>query len=116
MLVQNTADHPFDIYSIPTGVGPNGVALGSKMYSVPRLTVDEKGRHPGVVEIPDDVLAELLAKDPWTKGCFDSGDLVAVSSPESKVPASERVLAATGATLASVGTNTAEGRVAKGGK
>ena len=77
--IENTTDHPFDVSGFPRGDKP-GV-----LSSIPRSTVAPDGsRMNGVGEIPDDVLAELLDKDPWTKGVFASGDLIDVSKSSSR--------------------------------
>ena len=74
MKIENVSDHPYEI------TAPAKDGKPARVFAFPRLTIDEAGRHPGVGEMPDDVLADLLATDQWTKGVFDSGDLVAVKS------------------------------------
>lgn len=71
MRVENTSDRQYDVYALPKE-GRTQV-----MYSIPRSNMTDTGRVNGVGEIPDDVLTDLMVNDVWTKGVFDSGDLVA---------------------------------------
>ena len=73
--IENTAEHPYDVSGLPKDGKPGG------LYSFPRCTFTPEGvKINGQGEIPDDVLADLLENDVWTKGVFASGDLVNVGS------------------------------------
>lgn len=88
MRIENTSDRQYDVNSLPKGHNPDGSHFGVVCYSIPRATMGpgEIGRVNGVGEIPDDVLAELLAKDSWSKAVFDIGHLVAVNKKSSSPP------------------------------
>lgn len=57
---------------------------GILVASIPRAQVDEVSgaKVNGAGEIADDLLDKLLAEDAWTKGVFESGDLVRVAASE----------------------------------
>ncbi len=80
--IENTSGRQLDISPVRQydGAGVLVVKEGRPMgmvFKIPRADVNDKGeRVNGVGEIDEDVLAELLEKDAWTKALFDSGDLV----------------------------------------
>lgn len=72
---------------------------GAPTVSIPRCTTDESTgvKINGVADMPDDALDAAIAGDPWTKGVFESGDLVRVSGGEKlAAPKGDRSAAPTG--------------------
>lgn len=68
--IENSSNGPREIHSLPKEGRPvvKYVITAAKVAEDAKQTLIK-----GVGEIPDDVLDELLAKDPFTKGLFDDG-------------------------------------------
>ena len=83
--IENTTG-PRVLHSLPKADRPP-VAY---QFPAARLSDDGKStRINGVGDIPDDVLEELLTKDAFTKGLFESGELVRVGAP-AKAPKADK--------------------------
>lgn len=95
--IENKSPRQYDINHNPTKKWDGGRLL----VSVPRASeMDGSGkRKNGAAECDEDALLALLADDPWTKGVFDSGDLIlaapkpapkAEENPEPKAPVGKK--------------------------
>lgn len=80
--IENLSNGPRVIHSLPK----SGRPVAQYTISAAKIAEDGKTLIKGTGEIPDDVLEELLATDPFTKGLFaDDGGLSRVGGGSTTV-------------------------------
>ena len=85
--IENTSNGPRGLYSIEKKDADGNFVVAPTFYLVPGATVSQDGKETkinGVLEIPDDVINALRAADLFTKGLFDSCELVASAADAKK--------------------------------